>query len=87
MSLLYNTNCPSKDLYRLFVNNEQELEFVVTEVPDPDLLGRSVILQLDISVDKLVKPVNSIKTEIPGAKLQSSLKKLCKIMQTFFIQV
>ena len=60
----------------IFVNNEQELEFVVTEVPDLNLFGRSAIRQLDISVNKLVKSVNAIKTEIPGAKLQSSLKKL-----------
>ena len=45
------------------VNNEKELEFVVTEVPRLNILGRSAIRQLDISVDKLVKPVNAIKSD------------------------
>ena len=53
-----------------------KLEFAVTEGLGLNLLGRSAIRQLDVSADKLVKAVNAIKTEIPGAKLQSSLKKL-----------
>ena len=69
---------PLKESLYTVVNNEQELGFLVTEVPD--LLGRSTIRQLDFSVDKLVKPVNDIKSGervMPGAKHQLSLKKLC----------
>ena len=72
---------PIKGSLHTVVNNGQELEFVVTEVPHLNLLGRSQIRQLDIPVDKLVTPVNAIKsdkTEMPGAKLHPSLKKLCE---------
>ena len=77
-----------KGFLHTVVNNEQKLEFFETEVPHLNLLGRSAIRQLDISVDKLVKPVNaikSVKTEIPGAKLLSSLKKLCEDYAEIFI--
>ena len=56
---------PIKGSLHIVVN--KELEFVATEVSDLNLLGRSAIWQLDISVDKLVKPVNAIKIEMPGA--------------------
>ena len=72
---------PIKGSLHTVIYNEQELEFVGTEDPHLNLLGRSAIRQLDISVDKLVKPVNAIKsdkTEMPGTKLHSSLKKLCE---------
>ena len=75
---------PIKGSLHTVVNNEQEVEFVVTKVPDLNLLGRSAIRQLDISVDKLVKPVAAVMTEIPGAKLQSSLKRLCEDFAEIF---
>ena len=67
----YATQTAHQMIFTQIVNNEQELDFVETEVPHLNLLGRSAIRQLDISVDKLVKHVNVIKsdkTQMSGVK-------------------
>ena len=66
--------------------NQQSLGFNVTELPDLNLLGRSAIAQLGISVDTLIEQnsgahaqCNAVFEDLkPDRKLQAECRKLCE---------
>ena len=72
--------------------NQQSLGFNVTELPDLNLLGRSAIAQLGISVDTLIEQnsgahaqCNAVFEDLkPDRKLQAECRKLCEEFPNLF---
>ena len=63
---------------------KHQLQFVVTKVPGLNLLGRSAIRKLDISVDRLIQNCHSIKTEEKNIQLEATLKQMCTEFSQIF---
>ena len=73
--------------------NQQSLGFNVTELPDLNLLGRSAIAQLRISVDTLIEQNSGAHAQChavfeedlkPDRKLQAECRKLCEEFPNLF---
>eukprot|EP00795_Rhopilema_esculentum_P005001 gene5001-biopygen83 len=72
--------------------NQQSLGFNVTELPDLNLLGRSAIAQLGISVDTLIEQNSGAHAQChavfedlkPDRKLQAECRKLCEEFPDLF---